>query len=39
LKVLEKHGLLHFREVTRPGNRKAKVPEVPYREIELKIAV
>lgn len=39
LKILERHGLLHLRQLVRPGRRKAKVPEVPYREIDLKIAV
>lgn len=39
LKILERHGLLHLRQSVRSGQRKAKVPEVPYREIDLKIAV
>ncbi len=39
LKILEKHGLVHFRKVRRAAHRKAKVPEAPYREIALKIAI
>jgi predicted transcriptional regulator len=39
LKILEKHGLVRFREVKRSAGRTAKAPLVPYHEIALKIAI
>ncbi|MGH9405259.1 MAG: ArsR family transcriptional regulator [Terriglobia bacterium] len=39
LKILEKHGLVHFRGVRRGDHRTAKAPVAPYREIALKIAI
>ena len=39
LKILEKHGLVHFRAARKSAHRTAKVPEAPYREIALKIAI
>jgi len=39
LKILEKHGLVRFREVKRTAHRTAKAPVAPYREIALKIAI
>src|SRR5271157_1514417 len=39
LKILERHGLVHLRETRRSAQRKTKVPEDPYREIALKIAI
>ncbi len=38
VKLLERHGLLRLRE-DRSTGRKAKVPEAPYREIALRIAI
>jgi predicted transcriptional regulator len=38
VKVLERHGLVRLRE-DRSTRRKVKVPEAPYREIALKIAI
>ncbi len=39
LKLLEKHGLVHLRRTRGSAQRKAKVPEAPYREIALRIAI
>lgn len=39
LKVLEKHGLVRFRPASRARARISKAPEVPYREIALRIAI
>jgi predicted transcriptional regulator len=38
-KVLEKHGLVRFRPASRTRQRASKAPEVPYREIALRIAM
>jgi predicted transcriptional regulator len=39
LKILEKHGLVRFREARQASRRTAKAPVAPYREIALKIAI
>ena len=39
LKILEKHGLVRFRPAGRLRPRASKAPEVPYREIALRIAI
>jgi predicted transcriptional regulator len=39
LKVLERHGLVRFRPASRAHQRASKTPEVPYREIALRIAI
>ena len=38
VKILERHGLVRLRQ-DRSSGRKAKVPEAPYREIALRIAI
>ena len=39
LKILERHGLVRLRETRRSAQRSVKVPEAPYREIALTIAI
>jgi predicted transcriptional regulator len=39
LKILQRHGLVEFRQVKGPARRKSKAPVAPYREIALKIAI
>jgi len=38
LALLHKHGLVRYR-VRKDNERKAKVPEVPYRHIDLRIEI
>jgi predicted transcriptional regulator len=38
IRILERHGLVKLTERAR-GNRKIKVPEVPFEEIALRIAI
>ena len=39
LKVLERHGLVRFRPARRASQRASKVPEAPYSEVALRIAL
>jgi predicted transcriptional regulator len=39
LKVLDKHGLVTFHGASREHQGASKAPEVPYREIALRIAI
>jgi predicted transcriptional regulator len=38
IRILERHGLVKITKLPR-GTRKIKVPEVPFEEIALRIAI
>ncbi len=39
LRILEKYGLVRLSPASRVGNRRVKVPEAPFAEIALRIAI
>ena len=39
LRILQEYGLIRMTPVRRAGKRRAKVPEAPFDEIALKIAI
>ena len=39
LRILEEHGLIRMTPARRAGNRRVKVPEAPFDEIALRIAI
>jgi predicted transcriptional regulator len=39
LRLLENYGLIRMTEAVRSGKRRVRVPQAPFDQIELKIAI